>query len=144
MNDDNKIVNQNTAPVIQADQTQPQAVIQPVRPAAPVGSTNKEVGPITSPVSEFIKPTDAEPQISQELKDLGIEAKKDEPNIAKEHKKVIDHAKQFVPVPTGPSGKVSLPMSEDEVADQLKSGQDDDSGKGLAKLIQKIIKAMGL
>ena len=140
MNDDNKTVNQNTPPpVAQTDQTQPQ-----IQPVAPVGSVNKEVGPVVSSVSESVKPTDAEPRISQELKDLGIEAKKDEPNIAGEHRDFIDHAKQFTPVSSSLSGKVTMPMSEKEIESQLKTGQNDDSGKWLAGLLQKIIKAMGL
>lgn len=142
MNDDNKTVNQNTPPppVAQTDQTQPQ-----IQPIVPVGSVNKEVGPIVSPVSEAVKPTDAEPQISQELKDLGIEAKKDEPNITLEHKELgVDHSGPYAPVPTSSSGNVILPMSEKEIESQLKTGQNDDSGKWLAGLLQKIIKAMGL
>ena len=35
-------------------------------------------------------------------------------------------------------------MSEEEIADKLKTGRDDDSGKWLAGLIGKIIRAMGL
>lgn len=142
MNDDNQNVNQNTPPppVAQTDQTQPQ-----IQPIMPVGSVNKEVGPIVSPVSEAVKPTDAEPQISQELKDLGIEAKKDEPNITPEHKEIgVDHSGPHAPVPTSSSGNVILPMSEKEIESQLKTGQNDDSGKWLAGLLQKIIKAMGL
>src|SRR3989344_6908146 len=142
MNDDNKTVNQNTPPVVQTDQTQPP---QPqVQPVAPVGSINKEVGPIVSPVSESVNPPETEPRISQELRDLGIEAKKDEPNITNEHKAFIDHAKQFTPVSSSSSGKVTMPMSEEEVRDKLRTGQDDDSGKWLAGLLQKIIKAMGI
>lgn len=126
MNDDAKIVN------------------RPVAPPVTVGSANKEAGPLVSPVSEFVKPTDAEPQISQELKDIGIEAKKDEPNVTDEHKGIIDHAKQFTPVSTGSSGKVSLPMSETEMLEKIKTGNSDDSGKWLAKLIEKVIKVLGL
>ena len=141
MDDNNKIVNQNVNPVAQASPVQPQV---PVQPTAPVGSPNKETAPVGASVSEFVKPSETQPQINQELADLGVESKKDEPNIADEHKRIIDHAKQFTPVQASPSGKVSLPMSEDEVADKLKTGQDDDSGKWLSKLIQKIMKVMGL
>lgn len=154
MYDDNKVVNQNANPVVQADQTQTQAPVQPSQPVqlaapaksdlAPVGSVNKEAGPLTSPVSEFMKPSEAEPQVDQELTDFGIEAKKDAPNVTDEHRDVIDHAKQFTPVPSGSSNSVKLPMSEDEVTDKLKTGQDDDSGKWLAGLIKKIIAAMGI
>lgn len=142
MNDDNKIVNQNVDPVAKAIPAQPQTPVQ--APPAPVGGANKETGPITAPVSEFIKPSEAEPQIDKEIVDLGVEAKKDAPNVTDEHKDVIDHAKQFTPVPSSASSAIKLPMSEDEIASKLKTGQDDDSGKWLAGLIKKIIGAMGI
>lgn len=137
MNDDNQNVNQNTPPppVAQTDQTQPQ-----IQPVAPVGSVNKEVGPVVSPVSESVKLSETEPRISQELKDLGIEAKKDEPNITDEHRSFIDHAKQFTPVSSSSSGKITMPMSEEDISRQLKTGQNDDSGKWLAWLLKKVIK----
>lgn len=141
MNDDVKKVNQNTSPTVPADQSQPQ--VQPVAPSAPTGSVNKEVGPIASPVSEFLKPTDVEPQIDKDIAELGVEAKKDEPNITDEHKGIIEHAKQYSPISSTSTGKVIMPMSEEEIADKLKTGQDDDSGKWLASLIQKIIKVIG-
>ena len=137
MNDDNKIVNQNVTPVAQTDQSQTQPVV-------PVGSPNKETGPVGESISEFVKPSETEPQISQELKDIGIEEEKDAPDLTFEHKKAgIDHAGPYTPFPNQSSGKVKLPMSEAEIENQLKTGQDDDSGKWLAGLIQKIIKAMG-
>ena len=142
MDDNSKIANQNTPPTTQADQAQVQPVA-PVQPSVPVGSVNKEVEPASAPVSEFVKPSEAQPQTDQDLAELGVEAKKDEPNIADEHKDFIDHAGQYTPVSTSPSGKVTMPMSEKEVEDKLKTGQDDDSGKWLAGLIRKII-AWGL
>lgn len=136
----------STNSIPQDDQTavQPQAPVQPVVPVAPIGSANKEAGPVGSPISEFVKPTETEPEITKELKDLGVEAKKDEPNVTDEHKAFIDHAKQFASVQAPASSKVTLPMSEDEIADKLKTGQDDDSGKWLAGIVQKVIRAFGL
>ena len=132
MSGDTKILDQN-----------PDSVSQ-INPAQPTGSMLKEQAPIGQNFSETVKPSETEPQINQELADLGVEAKKDEPNITDEHKGAIEHAKQFTPIPSGSTGKVKLPMSEDEVIDKLKTGQDDDSGKWLSKLIQKIMKVMGL
>lgn len=143
MDDNTKIVNQNPPPVAQADQTQPQATVAPIQPSAPVGSVNKELGSVVSPVSEFIKPSETEPQIEKDIAELGVEAKKDEPNITDEHKDFIDHAKQFTPVSSSSKNKITMPMSEEEVAEKLKTGQDDDSGKWLAGLIRKIIKVLG-
>lgn len=140
MNDDAKTVGQNTPPVAQSDQ--PQAQVQsvaPIQPPTPVGSANKEVGPATAPVSEFVKPSEVEPQIDQDLKELGIEAKKDAPGVTDEHVGIVEHAKQFTPVASSSKGKIVMPMSEEEIADKLKTGQNDDSGKWLAGLIKKII-----
>lgn len=134
MNDDNQNVNQNSPPPVQDDG----------QPIAPAGSVNKEVGPIGSPVSEFVKPSEVEPQIDKDIAELGVEAKKEEPNITDEHKGIIEQAKQYTPVSSSPTGKVTLPMTEEEIADKLKTGQDDDSGKWLADLIQKISKWFGI
>jgi len=141
MNDDNKILNKNTFSTNQSNQSQVQ--VQPVIPTAPVGTPSKETGPINTPISEFMKPSEVEPQISKDLRELGVEAKKDEPNIEAEQRQIIDHAKQFTPVPASSSGKITLPMSEEEIASKLKVGQDDDSDKWLAGLLRKIIAVMG-
>lgn len=133
MNDNTKVLDQN-----------PGTPPTPVQPVSSVGGANKEMGRVAGPVSEFVKLTEAEPQIDKELADLGVEVKKDSPNVTEEHRDFIDHAKQFTAVSTSASGKVTMPMSEEEVADQLKTGQDDDSKTGLAKLIDKVIKALGL
>ncbi len=144
MNDDNKTVGQNADPAVQQDQTQPQSSVQSDQPIDHAGSANKETGPVSTSVSEFVKPTDTEPQIDEDLAELGIEAKKENPDLTDEHKQAgIGYAKETTPVPSQPTGAVKLPMSEEEVADTLKIGQDDDSGKWLAGLIRKVIKAMG-
>jgi len=135
MNDDNKILNQN-APPVAAQPVQPPA---PVVPAVPVGSVNKEVGPVASPVSEVVQPSEVEPQIDEDLKELGVEAKKEEAEIADEQKGTVESAKQFAPVSSS-SAKVTMLMSEEEITQKLKAiGQDDDSEKWLARLLKKII-----
>lgn len=145
MDDNTKNVNQNTPLAAQADQAQPQAATQPMQPSASVGSVNKEAGPVAPPVSEFVNPTDAEPQISKELKDLGIEAKSDRPDLTFEHQELgMDHAGSNIAPVIQSSTPVKLPMTEEEIADKLKAGESDDSGKWLAGLVQKIIKALGL
>lgn len=141
MDDDTKIVNQNAHPAIQGNQAQPQAQVQP---AVPAGSVNKETSPVGASDSEFIKSSETEPQIGQELKESGVEVKSDKPDLTFEHKELgVDHAGPHTPVSSFPSGKITMPMSEEEVEDRLKTGRDDDSGKWLAGLIQKIIKAIG-
>jgi hypothetical protein len=136
MNDNVKKVGQNISPVTQDDQAQPQVQVQPV---TPVGSVNKEVGPVSALAPEFAKPSEVEPQISQDLKELGVEAKKEKPDLTFEHKEIgIEHAGPHISI-SNSSGKITLPMSEEEVDNLLKTGQDDDSGKWLAGLIKKII-----
>lgn len=138
MDDNNKIVNQSADPVAQ---------INPVQSST--GSANKEMGPVGSSASQLteLQPAGAEVShnISQELKDLGVEESKDKPDLTREHNQIgVSHAGPHVTVPSGASGKVSLPMSEEEINKQLKIGRNDDSEKWLARLIQKIIKAMGI
>lgn len=142
MDDDTKIVNQNVNPVIQGNQAQVQTQVQP---AVPAGSVNKETSPVGASDSEFIKPSEAEPRINQELKESGIEVKSDKPNLTFEHQELgVDHAGPYVPVSSSPKNKITMSMSEEEIEDRLKTGQDDDSGKWLAGLLQKIMKVLGL
>jgi len=135
MGDDNKILNQNTPTTNQVIQDQPQLISQPTNP---VGAVSKETEPTTSAATEFVKPSEAEPQIDRDLRELGVEANKDVPEITDEHAGV-EHAKQFAPVLSSSQNKVTMPMSEEEIAVKLKAGQDDDSEKWLARLLKKII-----
>jgi hypothetical protein len=111
-------------------------------PVPQMGSLKKEAPIISIPE---LKPAGSEVShnISQELKDIGVEEKKDGPDLTFEHKKLgFEHAGPSVPIPPSPSGKITLPMSEEEIASKLKVGQDDDSGKWHAGLLRKIIAAM--
>lgn len=144
MNDD-KNANQNVqatqaTQADQADSAQPQ-----VQPVVSAGSLHKEaeLHSVDQP-QKFIEPSEKEPQLTPELKEAGVEAKKDGPDIADEDKQLINHAKQFTPVPTTPSNKIIMPMSEEEIASKLKTGQDDDSAKWLVQLINKIMAVMAL
>jgi hypothetical protein len=136
MNGDVKVVDQNPIPA--------PVVSDVAQPPVSVGQPNKEAEPMVAPTSEFIKPSEVEPQIGKDLAELGVEAKKDEPKIEDEHKEIIDHAKQFSPVAPSTPSKVVMPMSEEEIKNKLETGQDDDSGKGLAKVIDKVMKVLGL
>lgn len=131
MNNDNKILDQN--PVL-GNQAQP---------SAPVGMANKETGPIPSVVPEIMPAgPEVKHNIGQESTALGVKEIQDRPDLTEGVD--IRHAGPSVPVPSGPTGKVSLPMSKEEIENQLKTGQDDDSGKWLAGLIRKVIAAMRL
>lgn len=124
-----------------ADQLQPQT---PTAPISLVGVPNKEAA---TAVSEFVRPAGPEvkPSLSPEVSEAGVEVKTDRPDLTFEHKEIgLDHAGATQPVLTIPTGKVRLPMTEEEVANQLKVGQDDDSRKWLAGVIDRVIKALGL
>lgn len=139
MSNDVKIVDQN--PVSSS------LIGSQVQPQVPVGSPNKELGSSGVNISEFVRPAGAEVshKLDQEQVESGVEEKKDFPDLTFEHKQVgIEPAGPHVPVPSGPTGKITLPMSEEEVAGKLKTGKSDDSGKWLAKLIDKVIRALGL
>lgn len=112
-----------------------------VQPLVPVGLPNKEIAGVASPVSEFVTRSGAEaiPNIPREAS-AHIEVINDNPNLTPEHRELgVDHAGPNVLVPTSPSEKITLPMSEEDMA-KLEAGQDDDSGKGLLILIKKTIK----
>ncbi|OGH24194.1 MAG: hypothetical protein A3B47_00700 [Candidatus Levybacteria bacterium RIFCSPLOWO2_01_FULL_39_24] len=112
----------------------------------PQGSLNKEKTPIGTNLSEFVRPAGPEisPNLPQEVSESGVEVKTDKPNLTLEHQELgMEHAGPNITVLTQPSAPIKLPMSEEEITNKLKTGQDDDSGKWQAGLIQKIIKAMG-
>lgn len=115
------------------------------KPQNPVGSLGKEVI-AGQGLPEFVKPAGPEVVLnpSEEERKLGVEARNDNPNLTSEHKDLVDHAGPHVPVLSSPSSSIQYPMTEEEVAGKLKSGENDDSGKWLAGLINKIIAVMGL
>ncbi len=108
----------------------------------PQGSLNKEIEP--SAGLPELKPAGSEVthSIDQELKDIGIEEKKDRPDLTQAVD--IQHSGSSIPVFTTPSKPIQYPMSEKEIEDKLKTGPSDDSGKWLAGLIKKIMKALGI
>ena len=136
MNDNTKVLEQNP--------TVNQASVGNQVPVQPTGNILKEQAPIGQNLSEFVRRTGPEVThaISKESAELGVKETSDRPDLMQVSD--IRHAGPSVPVPSGPSGSVKLPMSEEEVKAQLETGQDDDSGKWLSKLIQKIMKVMGV
>ena len=129
MNDNTKVLDQNPVPPPVSS-----SVVQPY------GSLNKEA-PIGQNLSEVVRPagTEASPNVSEEERKSGVEIKRDKPNLTLEHNGLVEHAGPHVSVSTQPSGKITMPMSEEEIARQLKTGRDDDSEKWLAWLLKKVI-----
>ncbi len=106
---------------------------------APLGSVNKEAPNLP----EFVRPagTELSPNPSPEEKKSGVEVKNDNPNLTFEHKGLIDHAGASTPIQTALTGKLNI-MTQEEIAANIQSGDDTDSKKALAKLLDKVKKAV--
>ena len=154
MDDTNNKVTDNNQTVVSDQQVrQPVSPVQdqkvvPVVTPTPVSLPQKEQAPIISDTSkdqgaELIKPSEPEPNIPQEVKDVGVEAVKETPQLTEEHKVAgIEHAKESTPVSTQPLAKVKLPMSEEEALKIIKTTKNSDSKHWLAVLIEKIYKQL--
>ena len=131
MNDNTKVLDQN-----------PSIPSAPIQPVPGVGGANKEaVRPVVAPVSEFVRPSGAETVLNlpPEVSSANVKVQSDRPDLTFEHKQIgLNHANP--PVSIQSSNSIQLPMSEEEMAQKLETGQDDDSGKSLAKLLKKIFK----
>lgn len=111
---------------------------QPV--ATPVSAPQKEQQPA---VSEFLKPSEAEPVIQPELSEAGVEKVKEVPDLTLEDKKAgLEPAKESVPVSTTPSGLVQLPMTEEEAVRTIKTTSVSDSRHWLAVLVEKVFQLL--
>lgn len=125
MSNDTQVLDRNPVshPVF-GNQVQPQ-----------MGSLNKEA-PIATGLPE-LKPAgpEAKHDIDQQLKDLGVEEKKDSPDLTFEHKQIgLEHSGATVPVPPGPTGLVQISQKEDISS----------SGTWLDTLREKVRKVMKL
>lgn len=156
------------------NQNQPSAPIgQPVDPArnpgndkvvtdqgqyTPVSSSlNKEIGP--SSFSEVVKPSEPEVNLGEDLKNVGMAVNTDKPKLDEVHEKIgVTQTAENTPVKTAPTGKVVLPMSEEEAEGVLKNKKNnfnlhesvgeyagdytEDSLPFLAALVVKVVKEM--
>lgn len=146
MSDDTKTVNQNT---------NVQFPSQPVQAPtgsgvrSPVGSPNKELGPISEDTTQLneLSPSGAEVnhKISQELKNIGVQETEDRPDLTEDHKQAgINHAGASIPPQTAPTGLIELPLTREEAFAEVKGKKPNDSGWGLGKLVLKVLKVMGI
>lgn len=130
MSNDTQVLDRNPiSPPVSGNQVQPQ-----------MGSLNKEV-PLATGLSE-LRPSGPEinHKLDQELKELGVEERNDKPDLTFEHQEIgVKYAGSNVVVQASTPSKVTLPMSDEEIERIMKTGQNDDSGKWLARLIKKII-----
>lgn len=135
MDDINQAQDQSQAPAGAS------VVQQPV--ATPVSVPQKEQQPVSSEVSEFVKPSEAEPVIHPELSEVGVEKVKEVPDLTLEDKKAgLEPAKESVPVSTAPSGLVQLLMTEEEAERTIKTTSVSDSRHWLAVLVEKVFQLL--
>lgn len=107
------------------------AQVQPQNPVGTLGS--KERGPIK------LAGTEAQHNLTPEVTDLGVKEHQEGPNLTDDHFKA--GIKESVPPPSvSANPTVTLSMTEKEIEDKLKGGQDDDSEKWYAWLLKKVIK----
>lgn len=102
---------------------QPAVPVSPASQGGPVGSVNKEFGPTAVSTHEVMTPAGehVEPQVSPEVKEAGVVAVKEVPDLTLHDQKAGVHlSKESVPHPTSPSGMVSYPMTEGEAKEVLK------------------------
>lgn len=150
--DDNVNDPQNVVVQPQPDDTQQQVVsavpqapsATPVAPAEPVGGMNKEAGPvmhIEQPVSEVLTPSEAEPVLSPELVEAGVEVPPNPhvPDLTVHDKNAgLSHAPVIAPVPTQPSGAVVLPIPGEEAIVRAKT--ETDTKKSLSWYLRVIVR----
>ncbi|MBI2613912.1 MAG: hypothetical protein HYW62_04005 [Candidatus Levybacteria bacterium] len=102
-----------------------------------MGSLNKEQAPPVAfepNLSEFIKP-EAEPNVDQEQRDMGVVVTKEAPNLAPQDRQIgLRHSGATVPVPKGPTGLVQISQK----------GDISNSGTWLDELTEKVRKVMKL
>lgn len=116
---------------IQSDiPTPPNAISGPMR----------EFGPsISTTTAEFVKPTEAAPEVPQDAKEAGVEVSPntDQPNISPQVQKLtgLQPVNDAVPVPTAPSDMIELPIPEAEAAQMVKTKNVLDSIRWLATLV---------
>ena len=115
----------------------PGSTAGPVQPQIPVGAVgSKERGPINLAGAEIPH------NLIPEVVDAGVEENHDRPNLTNEHFEI--GIKDSIPAPSVSTNTVTLPMTEEEIEKRLKTGQDDESGTNLARLLKKLIKALTL
>jgi hypothetical protein len=123
-------------------------------------SLNKEIGPSSSSkLSEVVKPSEPEVNLGEDLKNVGITANTDKPKLDEVHEKIgVTQVAENTPVNSAPTGKVVLPMSEEEAEGILKNKKTnfnlhesvgeyagdytEDSLPFLAALVVKVVKEM--
>jgi hypothetical protein len=119
----------------------------PPIPAAPVGSMHKEAGPtiVEQPIQEVLQPTEQAPKLEAEVIEAGVEIPKNPevPDLTLHDKSVgVSHAPVIAPVPTQPTGMISIDITKEQAIADVKANKNAKSGKSwialeVLKMIQK-------
>lgn len=127
-------------PVVQQQHPLPQRAV----PVAPVGGMNKEAGPVVhveQPLSEVLTPSEAEPVLSPELVEAGVEVSPNPhvPDLTMHDKNAgLSHAPVIAPVPTHHSGSVQLPIPGEEAI--VRSKIEKDSKKSISWYLRVVVR----
>ena len=112
-----------TQPVEQKVQSQQ---ISPVQPVTTVSQLDKESEPMPSiGNTNWAEVSHPAPEVSQELKEAGVEKVAEHPQI---HPEVVEAgvalAKDATPVATQPAGLVNIPWTEEKAQEVIKTNHD--------------------
>lgn len=111
------------------------------QPPPSISGASKEHAPIPiTATTEIIKPTDQEPVLAPELKEAGVETvpEANEMQIPQEVKEAgVEPVKTAAPVPAATSINDSLPMTEKEAINKIKTNPPNSSVRWFATEINK-------
>lgn len=110
----------------------------------PVSAPHKEAE--VPPVSNFVKHSETEPVLDEEVEKAGVEKISEELKITPEHEQIgIRPGSDSIQPSLEPSGAVRLPMTEEEALKIIKTDKNlADSLLWLAKLIERIYQQIRL
>lgn len=101
----------------------------PSAPQHPIGGMNKEFGPVSNatvemPMSEVLQPTEQAPVLEKEVAEAGVEVSKN-PEVVDltmhdQKHTGLSHAAATIPVPTGPTDAIKIPITEEKAQEIVK------------------------
>lgn len=114
----------------------------PVQNTPAIGSVHRE---IERPVTDFLKPTESQPAIEQELREAGVEQVAQKPDLTADHKNVgIKHSLENTEPNPNAHKNIKFPLTESEIDKIEKGGDTNASAYWLSVLLLKIKKALAL
>ncbi|GIW61185.1 MAG: hypothetical protein KatS3mg089_0037 [Patescibacteria group bacterium] len=110
-----------------------------------ISGPQKEHAPLEAPVVDYIKPTEVEPVLHPEVKEVGVEISHDQekPKLTEEHQRLgIEYAKESVPVSLSKTSGTNLPYNPEQIAMLKKTTHKDDSKHWLVILTEYLLKKL--